>query len=61
MGCGGFAGMVVVGVGLPAWVGGGPILAVVGRRRGCGDLDFCCDLDPVGGLRFVVGHRHGMW
>ncbi len=28
MGCGGFAGMVVVGVGLPAWVGGGPILVV---------------------------------
>uniref|UniRef100_A0A2N9EHH8 Transmembrane protein n=1 Tax=Fagus sylvatica TaxID=28930 RepID=A0A2N9EHH8_FAGSY len=25
---GGFAGMVVVGLGLPAWVCGGPILAV---------------------------------
>ena len=30
---------------------------MVGRRRGCGDLDFCCDLDPIGGLRFVVGWR----
>ncbi len=28
MGCGGFAGMVVVGLDLPAWVCGGPILAV---------------------------------
>jgi hypothetical protein len=30
---------------------------VVGRWRGCGDLDFCCDLDLIGGLRFVVGWR----
>uniref|UniRef100_A0A2N9HHM6 Uncharacterized protein n=1 Tax=Fagus sylvatica TaxID=28930 RepID=A0A2N9HHM6_FAGSY len=28
MGCGGFAGMAVVGLGLPAWVCGGPILVV---------------------------------
>jgi hypothetical protein len=30
---------------------------VVGHRCGCGDLDFCCDLHLVGGLRFVVGWR----
>jgi hypothetical protein len=33
------------------------LLQVVGRRRGCGNLDFCYDLDLVGGLRFVVGWR----
>jgi hypothetical protein len=30
---------------------------VVSRQRECGDLDFCCNLDPIGGLRFVMGWR----
>jgi hypothetical protein len=28
---------------------------VVGHGCGCGDLDFCSDMHPVDGLRFVGG------